>query len=163
MLGPRVLDLVVTDAAERLHKHHGCGDTGTCDLSRVVQRPGRQPRRGACRFENRLLTQRDELGVKRNGLDTPDSRPLNRAAFECGEALTRCSCFAVQGREDLCVQVALVERSLGTADHRGDNAGEGFKTAHGRDRVRMFCRDGADLECKPRGRGKRIAAGVHGG
>src|SRR5712691_7104271 len=35
-----VLDLVVTDPVQTLHKHHHGGNTGARDLGRIVQRPG---------------------------------------------------------------------------------------------------------------------------
>jgi hypothetical protein len=75
MLLLRVLHLVVTDAVQALHKHHDGGNAGVRDLGGVVQRAGWQPMRNGIAFGNRLIAERDEIGVKANPFDLPDSIP----------------------------------------------------------------------------------------
>jgi hypothetical protein len=63
----------VTDAVQALHKYHNRGNAGARHLGGVVQRAGWQPIRNGTAFRNRLIAERDEIGVKANPFDLPDS------------------------------------------------------------------------------------------
>src|SRR6266404_1907174 len=64
MFSLRVLDLIVTNAAKTLDKHHDCWHARARDFGRVVQRTGRQSMRFDARFRNRCVGHRDQLIIK---------------------------------------------------------------------------------------------------
>ncbi len=70
VLFARVLDLVVADAMEALHKHHDRRHAGACDFRGIVQRSRRQAVRPRSGFCDRFIGECDQLIVEWNRLDS---------------------------------------------------------------------------------------------
>ena len=73
-----------------------------------MERPGRQPVRGAAGFPDRLLAQPDQGAVERDGLDVPDPVPLHGDAALGGKPVGRLAGLVEHPRERRRVEVALV-------------------------------------------------------
>src|SRR5580704_6872977 len=101
--------------------------------------------------------------MERDWLDVPDLRPLDGAALFGGESLAGGAGLGQHRGEDCGVEVAHVERGFAAPDYGSYDAGEGFHAAHGCDGVRMFARDGADLEGEFCCGGECVAAHSHWG
>ena len=101
MLFAGVFDLVVADAAERLHEHHHRGDAGAGDFGGVVQRAGGQAVRW-CRATSRMASSQRSIsaGWKATGsmFQMRDHSTVQR--FFAGEALAGLARFAEHGGED---------------------------------------------------------------
>src|SRR5215469_4005162 len=100
MLVPGILGPVVTQSIERLDKHHHGRNAKARNLSGIVQWPGWESLTGAYGFEDCLVAERDEFGVKRNRLDGPDLRPVDGAVLFCGEALASGTGFTQHAGEN---------------------------------------------------------------
>jgi hypothetical protein len=61
-----VLDFVVADAVEALHKHHDGGDAGAGDFGGVVQRAGGEAMGSGAGFGDGFVGERDKIFMKRD-------------------------------------------------------------------------------------------------
>lgn len=71
----RVLDLVVADPVQALHKHYDGGNAGPSYFSGVVDRTGGKPMRHGAGFGSRFIAERDQIVVEENRLDLPEAFP----------------------------------------------------------------------------------------
>src|SRR5215218_7825446 len=134
VLGLRVLELRVREAAQGLDEEHYRWNAGACDLGRVVQRARREPVR-----------------LPRDRRDRLVREPLRRLLRQ-----------REHPRELRRVEVTLVEQLLGGLDDRRHDPGPRHHAAGGADRaVADLARDVADVERELRGAGERVAAPVH--
>ena len=99
--------------------------------------------------------------MKGNRFNTPDTRPLDRAAFFFGKALAGGVSFLIHGGENASIEVALIESSFAAADNSSNDSREGLDAAHGADGVAVLPGDGADFECEFGGGGQGIVADIH--
>src|SRR5256885_11507824 len=113
-------------------------------------------------FLDGLLAKIEQLCMKRHGFDVPETRPVYCTIFFLSETLACFLSFAIHAREDVGVEISLVECDFTAADHRGNDTGKSFYTAHGANGILMFFGDGANLE-REFGRGcQSVATRVHG-
>jgi len=157
-----VFDFVVADAAQGLYEEHDRGNAGARDFGGVVERAGGHAMRRGGNFADSLFAKIEQRGMEGDGLDVPDARPFDGALFFFGEAVAGFLSFAEHLRENLRVEVALIEGGFAAAHHRSDDAGEGFHAAHGADGVGMLARDMADFEGEFGGGRQRVTTILHG-
>src|SRR5262245_50772586 len=162
MIGLRVLELRVREAAEALDEKHDCRDAGARHLGRVMERSARQPVRHAGDLFDCLVGELDQLRVEKDRLDAPDLLPFDLYVFLRCETLA-CLCrLAEHGGELDRVQVALVEEYGAGLHDGGDDPGTRDAASHRAHRsLAGPPRDLADLERKLRSRRKRVASLVH--
>ena len=157
-----VFDFVVADATEGLHEEHDRGNAGPRDLGGVVERAGGHAMGSAGNFLDGLVTEVEKVGMKGDGFDAPEARPLDGAFFFFGETAAGRLSFAEHLGKNVGIEVALVEGGFAATDDGGDDAGKCFEAAHGADGVRMLAGDVANFEGEFCGGGEGVAAGAHG-
>src|SRR5256885_8365183 len=112
-------------------------------------------------FLDGLLAKIEQLWMKRHGFNVPQARPVYRTIFFVSETLACFLSFAVHVREDVGVEISLVECDFAAADHRGDDTRKSFHTAHGANGILVFFGDAANLQ-REVGRGlESVATRVH--
>src|SRR6185503_19224919 len=85
VLGLRVLELRVREAAEALDEEHHGGYAGAGDLGGVVERAGGKPVRRPCDLADRLVREADQGLVEEDRLDRPDPLPVDLDPLLRGE------------------------------------------------------------------------------
>src|SRR5258708_38717141 len=100
MLFLSVFDLIVTDSAQRLDKHHDCRDARTRNVGRVMQRAGWQAMNRAGGLAIGRFAEVEKDWMERHRLDVPDAGPVDSAALFACEGFTSGVRLAIHLRKD---------------------------------------------------------------
>ena len=119
----RVLDFIVADAVQALHKHHHCRHAGARDLRGVVQWAGWKAMARCASFLDRFIAEIDQLRIEQNGFDIPKAFPGNANSAFAGETLRGRTRVREHGCQRRGVEMALIERDAAFLDDAGHDAG----------------------------------------
>ena len=162
MLGLRVLELRVRQAAQALDEQHHRRDPGAGDLGGVVERTAREPVGRARDLDDRFLREPDQGLVEQDRLDSPDALPCDLDLLLRGEPAGRILGLGEHRREPVGVEVPLVEQLLRSLHHRGDDPRPTDDVAAGTDRTAAgLGSDAPDVERQPGRACEGVAPLVH--